>query len=215
MRTTLRAALVATAAFAAPALALPALAQDAAGQFVTQQSQDQVRASKLVGVDVYGPDNVKIGDIAEVLLNRDGTAQAVVIGVGGFLGIGQKNVAVAYKDLEWSSQPVPTNNASGNTNPPAATGSVGSAGTGGAGGPAGASTPAPAAPKTSADDAARGYPDHASVRMTKADLQNAPAFRYYGDNAAPATGASGTSGGGSAPPAGVSSPMGSGSAPKP
>jgi hypothetical protein len=215
MRTTLRAALVATAAFAAPVLALPALAEDSTGQFVTQQSQDQVRASKLVGVDVYGPDNVKIGDISEVLLNRDGTAQAVVIGVGGFLGLGQKNVAVAYKDLEWSSQPVAAPSAASNASPPATTGSVGSAGTGGAGGPAGAGTPAPAAPKTAADDATRGYPDHASVRMTKADLQNAPAFHYYGESA---TSSSGSGGGAATAPAGVSSPMGgasNGGAPKP
>lgn len=205
MRTTLRAALVATAAFAAPALALPALAQGTTAQFVTQQSTDQVRASKLVGVDIYGPDNVKIGDISEVLLNRDGTAQAVVIGVGGFLGIGQKNVAVAYKDLEWSSQPVAVPSAAANTAPPATTGSVGSAGTGGAAGPV-----APA-PRTAADDAARGYPDHATLRMTKADLQNAPAFHYYGETAAAAAPGPGAG----TPPAGVTSPMGGSAAPKP
>src|SRR3954449_11770800 len=56
------------------------------GQFITQQSPSQWRASKLVGVDVHGTDNAKIGDIREGLVNRDGATEAVVIGVGGFLG---------------------------------------------------------------------------------------------------------------------------------
>ena len=77
------------------------------GQFITQQSPGQWRASKLVGVDVYGTDNAKIGDLREVLVNRDGAAEAVVIGVGGFLGIGEKDVAVPFMALEWASEPRP------------------------------------------------------------------------------------------------------------
>src|SRR3954451_15261286 len=75
------------------------------GQFITQQSPSQWRASKLVGVDVYGTDNAKIGDIREVLLNRNGAAEAVVIGVGGFLGIGEKDVAVPFSAVEWVTDP--------------------------------------------------------------------------------------------------------------
>src|SRR3954466_5361926 len=74
-------------------------------QFLTQQSPGQWRASKLVGVDVFGTDNAKIGDVREVLLNRDGAAEAIVIGVGGFLGIGEKDVAVPFKALEWTTEP--------------------------------------------------------------------------------------------------------------
>src|SRR3954463_4837577 len=77
------------------------------GQFITQQSPGQWRASKLVGVDVHGTDNAKIGDIREVLVNRDGATEAVVIGVGGFLGIGEKDVAVPFTALEWVSEPRP------------------------------------------------------------------------------------------------------------
>src|SRR5215216_4893188 len=75
------------------------------GQFITQQSPGQWRASKLVGVDAHGTDNAKIGDVREVLVNRNGAAEAVVIGVGGFLGIGEKDVAVPFKALEWMTEP--------------------------------------------------------------------------------------------------------------
>jgi len=53
---------------------------------MTQEKPGQWRASKLNGLDVYNNDNEKVGDIREVLFNRDGKAEAVVIGVGGFLG---------------------------------------------------------------------------------------------------------------------------------
>jgi hypothetical protein len=74
-------------------------------QFLTQEAPDQWRASKLVGVDVYGPNDEKVGDINDVLISHDGKVAAVVIGVGGFLGIGEKNVALPYASLQWSEQP--------------------------------------------------------------------------------------------------------------
>jgi hypothetical protein len=60
------------------------------GQFITQQTPGQWRASKLVGVDAHGTDNAKIGDVREVLVNRDGATEAVVIGVGGFSWAGRE-----------------------------------------------------------------------------------------------------------------------------
>ena len=60
------------------------------------QDKGQWRAPKLIGVDVYGPDNKQIGKIDDILMDHDGKAQAVVIGVGGFLGIGNKDVAVPF-----------------------------------------------------------------------------------------------------------------------
>jgi hypothetical protein len=75
------------------------------GQFITQQTPGQWRASKLVGVDAHGTDNAKIGDVREVLVNRDGATEAVVIGVGGFLGLGEKDVAVPFQALEWVTEP--------------------------------------------------------------------------------------------------------------
>jgi sporulation protein YlmC with PRC-barrel domain len=54
----------------------------------------QWRASKMEGLDVYNNNNEKIGDISEMLVDESGKIQAVVVGVGGFLGIGEKNVAI-------------------------------------------------------------------------------------------------------------------------
>ena len=52
----------------------------------------QWRATKLDGLNVYDPGNNKIGDISELIIGRDGRVAAVVVGVGGFLGIGEHNV---------------------------------------------------------------------------------------------------------------------------
>ncbi len=77
-------------------------ASSAGGQFMTQMDANEWRGSKLVGVDVYGTDNSKIGDINEVIVDRNGQAKAIVIGVGGFLGIGEKNVAIPWGKVQWS-----------------------------------------------------------------------------------------------------------------
>lgn len=67
--------------------------------FVQQQDQSEWRSSKLVGASVYGPDNSSIGEINDLIVADDGGIKAVVIGVGGFLGVGQKDVAVPFKSL--------------------------------------------------------------------------------------------------------------------
>jgi sporulation protein YlmC with PRC-barrel domain len=72
------------------------------GTFVQQQQATQWRTSKLVGTDVYGSDNSKIGDINDVLIGSGGSVQAVVVGVGGFLGVGEKNVAIPFDALNIS-----------------------------------------------------------------------------------------------------------------
>ncbi|MGH6684312.1 MAG: PRC-barrel domain-containing protein [Pseudolabrys sp.] len=72
------------------------------GTFVQQQQATQWRTSKLVGADVYGSDNSKIGDINDVLIGSSGSVQAVVVGVGGFLGVGEKNVAIPFDALNIS-----------------------------------------------------------------------------------------------------------------
>jgi sporulation protein YlmC with PRC-barrel domain len=142
------------------------------GQFMTNMA-NLMRGSKLTGTDVYGADNQKIGDIEEVLIDRDGKVHAVVVGVGGFLGIGEKNVAIPYAQLQWMEEPARTTAA--NPNAPATTGGVTSptapATTGSTSTTTGTTTAG-----TRADD--DGVPDRAMVRMTKADLQNAPEFRY-------------------------------------
>ena len=73
--------------------------------FVTMQEKAQWRTPKLIGVDIYGADNKKIGKIDDILMGHDGKAEAVVIGVGGFLGIGKKDVGVPFSAIEWKTEP--------------------------------------------------------------------------------------------------------------
>jgi len=70
--------------------------------FVQQQSQDEWRGSKLIGSNVYGPDNKSIGEINDVIVASNGQIKAAVIGVGGFLGVGEKDVAVPFDSLHVS-----------------------------------------------------------------------------------------------------------------
>lgn len=187
LKTTLAALLVTTGLAAAPAFAQGAAAPV---QFVTDQGTTEFRASKFIGLDVYGRDDEKIGDIKEILIAPDGQAKGAVLGVGGFLGIGEKSVAVAWSALAWSNDkpaakaasasPAPastgsTNDAGSTANAPASTGATTSAGS-----PA-ATVPATPSRSPAEQAAYNGYPDHATVMLTKADLQNAPAFRYYSE----------------------------------
>ena len=64
-------------------------------KFVNSQRQDQYLASKFKGTDVIGADDKKIGDVSDILFAKDGKIEAYVVGVGGFLGIGSKDVALA------------------------------------------------------------------------------------------------------------------------
>jgi hypothetical protein len=208
----------------------------ASGRFVTTQQPNQWRASKLIGINVYGADNERIGDINEVLVDRQGNADAVVVGVGGFLGIGEKNVALPFNAFEWvmedtrrtasasgtgqrSSDRPATADRTASATAPAASGdrpsttastAAGAPATTPAGPTAGSpNTTATMAPRSDAtttsstarsdapttgamrsdtsasgaraSSAERGFPDHAVLRMTKADLQNAPTFNYVGE----------------------------------
>jgi hypothetical protein len=60
----------------------------------------EMRASKLIGSRVVNAANETIGDINEVVLGQDGKVAAVVIGVGGFLGMGESEVAVSFSSLQ-------------------------------------------------------------------------------------------------------------------
>ena len=180
-----------SAAFAAAMV--PARADD-----FLQQEGDLWRASKLVGVEIYGPEQKKVGGISDVLTDKDGRISYVVIGVGGFLGIGQKDVAVPYDKVTFSKDPMPgvtaapepaantaaTGAAPANTGmaPNTAVGLGTPATTNGAGmgmTPAPASNavangnPAAAIPATSTT-----YPDHGTIQYTADQLKAAPTFAY-------------------------------------
>jgi hypothetical protein len=74
------------------------MASDA--KFINAQTADQWLVSNFMGADVLGPDDAKIGDISDVLFDKSGNVVAYVVGVGGFLGIGAKNVALAPSSFQ-------------------------------------------------------------------------------------------------------------------
>lgn len=71
-----------------------ASAQSGTTGAVTQQKPDQYLASKFRGTDVISPDNQKIGDVTDILFDKNGKIEAYIVSVGGFLGIGAKDVAL-------------------------------------------------------------------------------------------------------------------------
>jgi len=83
------------------ALALAAAAPLANAQTATHSIQtDEIRASKMIGSAVYDVQNRKIGSVDDVILNKNGKVDAVVIDVGSFLGMGGKDVAVLPSDIK-------------------------------------------------------------------------------------------------------------------
>lgn len=157
--------------------AAPAMASDSSSH------QGQWRTSKLVGLNVYNDNNEKLGDINELLIDNTGKVQAVIIGVGGFLGMGEHNVAVTFDKLKFVNEPVAYAAGSGNTTTAAATRPVGTT----------PMTPTTMAPNTTTG-AATGtsntvptnagsksnpwYPDHAMLSATKDQLKAMTEFKY-------------------------------------
>jgi hypothetical protein len=68
-------------------------------KFITSQGADQWVFTKFRGSDVLGPDNARIGSVNDLLFDGTGKVIGVVVGVGGFLGIGAKNVAIDMSAL--------------------------------------------------------------------------------------------------------------------
>ena len=71
-----------------------ALSQTA--QMMTTLPQHATAVSNWYDQNVYDPNDNKIGEVKDMLLDREGKVQAVIVSVGGFLGMGEKDVAVAF-----------------------------------------------------------------------------------------------------------------------
>lgn len=84
---------------ATPPAAADKSASDKA-DFIMSQKPDQWLASKFKGTDVLGADNQKIGDVSDILFDKSGKVEAYVVSVGGFLGMGAKEVALAPKSFD-------------------------------------------------------------------------------------------------------------------
>jgi sporulation protein YlmC with PRC-barrel domain len=66
---------------------------------ILRQGDDTVLGSVLKGLEVYDPDGQPIGDINDVIVRTDGGVEGVVVGIGGFLGFGEKGVAVRWDKI--------------------------------------------------------------------------------------------------------------------
>ena len=86
-----------------PPATTPPPAASPSGQPMWYSHQaDEMRASKLIGTKVVNTANETIGDINEIVLAKDGKVAAVILGVGGFLGVGEREVAVNFESLRMS-----------------------------------------------------------------------------------------------------------------
>src|SRR5215471_7131276 len=75
-------------------------AQNIPAEVVTSLPSDSVTVTHWYKQNVYDPQDNKIGEIMDVLVDREGKAVALIIGVGGFLGAGEKDVAVLFHSVQ-------------------------------------------------------------------------------------------------------------------
>jgi sporulation protein YlmC with PRC-barrel domain len=152
-----------------PQATTPATPSAPAAQASTPSMKSgQWRGSKLTGLDVYNNNNEKIGDIKEIIMDSGGKAEIVVIGVGGFLGMGEHNVGLAWNQVKFMNEAPRTAARDGGTARTTTTTGTGT----------GAATGTTARTNTGQRD----YPDHAVVNMTKDQLKAMPAFKYASDS---------------------------------
>ena len=154
---------LAAAALGSALIAAPALAQTATSSATSAQSASAAglwQGSKIIGLNVYNPQNEKIGSIVQLMVDKNGNIQSVVIGVGGFLGMGERDVAVKFSELKWSNEPVPSSTSSSAT-PPSTR-------------PQSTTGPAP----TASSSGPVTYPDHAMLSASKDQLKAMPQFDY-------------------------------------
>lgn len=134
-------------------------------------TEGEWRSSKMIGLNVYNEGNEKLGAISDLILDKDGRIASVVIGIGGFLGMGEHNIAVNFDQLKWMDEPVKTTTSDARPSGSSGSSGIGTMGATGTGSTVGsASSSAPA--KT-------WHPDHAVLaNATKEQLKAMPAFKY-------------------------------------
>ena len=157
-------ALLATVAFAQNPSPTDANKSPPAATSTTNSShQGEWRASKVVGLSVYNNNNESIGSINDLLTDKSGSIKAVVIGVGGFLGVGEHLVAIPFDQVKFVDEPVAYTGASGGSSKSTST--------------TGSSTNT-APSSTSASKSNPWYPDHAVFNASKDQLKGMPEFKY-------------------------------------
>jgi sporulation protein YlmC with PRC-barrel domain len=160
-------ALFATVAFAQnPTTTTDKTPTAATATTTTSSASGEWRTSKMDGIKVYNEANENIGSINDLLMDKTGAVKIAVIGVGGFLGMGEHLVAVPYEKLKFVNEAVAYTGTSANPNAkPAATTTTGAAtGT--------------EKTTTTTSSSSKWYPDHAVFNATKDQLKNMPEFKY-------------------------------------
>jgi len=133
----------------------------------TMHTEGEWRASKLVGVEVYNEANERIGDVNDMILDKSGKVANVILGVGGFVGMGEHYVAIAFDKLKWVNEP-PRSMTTART---ASDGTV-------LDGTAQTTTGAATGSTTSRGANASWQPDHAVYNASKDQLLALPEFKY-------------------------------------
>jgi sporulation protein YlmC with PRC-barrel domain len=143
----------------------PAVTAAPAASTTTKAQGELWRASKLKGLNVYNEQNEKLGDISEILLDKSGKVDGIVIGVGGFLGMGEHDIMVEMNKLKFVDEPVRTS-ATKTTTTTTTTGTNNRA-----------TTTAPSTASNTSDH--KWYPDHAILSgASKDQLKSMPQFKY-------------------------------------
>jgi hypothetical protein len=158
-------ALVTTALMTGTALSQTAT-KDRSDTNVAVHRDGEWRSSKLIGLDVYNDANEKIGAIEELIVDKSSKVENVVLGVGGFLGMGEHYVAVPMDKLKWVNEPARTS-----STVPADKTTVGSNN-----GLAANEATRSDRPVRPSDE--KWYPDHAVFNATKDQLKAMPQFKY-------------------------------------
>ena len=161
-------ALLASVAFAQTPTATTDRANMAPAAASDSSFQGNWRASKVVGLSVYNDNNESLGSINDLLTDKSGNIKAVVIGVGGFLGVGEHLVAIPFDKIKFVNEPVAYAGAAGGPNAPGSR-------------PASSTTTGAATTNTPPAAAAKPnpwYPDHAVYNATKDELKAMPEFKY-------------------------------------
>lgn len=162
-------ALLATVAFAqTPAATSDTATSGKEAAISEQQVKGDWRASKVVGLKVYNEKNENVGSVNDLLMDKSGNIKAVVLGVGGFLGVGERLVAVNFDKIKFSDQPITYTGAS---NTPSTGAKPGQSTTTGSANTSGSSTTGSSKPNP-------WYPDHAVFNANKDELQKMPEFKY-------------------------------------
>ena len=155
------AALMSSSAFAQTSVPSGTAPAPAATNIAPKSNAGHWRSSKLIGVNVYNEQNEKLGDINEIILDPAGKVTGYVVGVGGFLGMGEHDILVEPTKIKFVNEPVRSAATAPSTTAPAG-------------------TPSNTRNVSNTTRAAneQWYPDHGVLNATKDQLKAMPQFKY-------------------------------------